>query len=76
MSDNEKTKSRHGHVQAERHPREETLDQELDDSFPASDPPQTTQPHLRVGGPHRAGARSQEESKVKQAKAKRAKARA
>jgi hypothetical protein len=29
-----------------------TLDQELDDSFPASDPPQSTQPS-KAGGPYR-----------------------
>jgi hypothetical protein len=63
-------------TEREKSEQDEALNQELDDSFPASDPPQTTQPHLRVGGPHRADARPQEESKVKQAKAKRAKARA
>jgi hypothetical protein len=33
--------------------QEKVLDQELDDSFPASDPPQSTQPGGRVGDPHR-----------------------
>jgi hypothetical protein len=30
-----------------------TLDSELEDSFPASDPPQSTQVHSHVGGPDR-----------------------
>lgn len=29
------------------------LEQELEDSFPASDPPQSTQPHRRTGSPAR-----------------------
>jgi hypothetical protein len=50
MSDDKaKTVPRH-----EEDPRDAALDQELDDSFPASDPPQTTQPYVKVGGPYRA----------------------
>lgn len=37
----------------DRSPQDQMLDLELEDSFPASDPPQTTQPHVHVGGPHR-----------------------
>lgn len=33
--------------------REEQLDLELDETFPASDPPALTQPATRPGGPER-----------------------
>ena len=36
-----------------RQSREEALDQQLEDTFPASDPLQITQPHEHVGGPYR-----------------------
>jgi hypothetical protein len=38
------------------------LDRELDDSFPASDPPQSTQPHSRIGGPVRASSENANKS--------------
>jgi hypothetical protein len=49
-----KTKTHHRAEDQPQHPRDVALDQELDDSFPASDPPQSTQPHVKSGGPHRA----------------------
>ena len=33
--------------------REKLLDRELEDSFPASDPPSSTQPTTEMGGPDR-----------------------
>ncbi|HEY5226646.1 MAG TPA: hypothetical protein VIJ06_07640 [Methylovirgula sp.] len=34
--------------------RDDELDRALRDSFPASDPPQMTQPNVKAGGPERA----------------------
>jgi hypothetical protein len=60
--------SRETHISHEKTPREtaaaarqpkhetvadEELNQELEDSFPASDPPQMTQPNRGAGGPAR-----------------------
>jgi hypothetical protein len=43
--------------------REEALDQQLEDSFPASDPPQMTQPHEHVGGPYRSAGETKNKPK-------------
>jgi hypothetical protein len=37
----------------EQTPADQDLDQALEDSFPASDPPQQTRPGAHVGGPYR-----------------------
>lgn len=37
----------------EQTPADQELDRELEDSFPASDPPQQTRPGAYVGGPYR-----------------------
>jgi hypothetical protein len=56
MSRHAKTKGSEQGVESEplreRNP-DSVLDDELEDSFPASDPPQSTQAHRRVGGPDR-----------------------
>jgi hypothetical protein len=36
--------------------RDDELEQALEDSFPASDPPQMTQPDVKPGGPQRSKA--------------------
>ncbi|TAL82826.1 MAG: hypothetical protein EPN75_01695 [Beijerinckiaceae bacterium] len=36
--------------------RDDDLDRALEDSFPASDPPQMTQPYVKAGGPRRSKA--------------------
>ncbi|MGO9006277.1 MAG: hypothetical protein ACLQIQ_04790 [Beijerinckiaceae bacterium] len=33
--------------------QEEELDRQLEDTFPASDPPQMTRPDVHIGGPRR-----------------------
>jgi len=33
--------------------QEDDLNRELEGTFPASDPPQSTQPNGHIGGPHR-----------------------
>ena len=43
--------------------QDEMLDLELEDSFPASDPPQTTQPYVKPGGPYRADKHVRDEGK-------------
>ena len=58
MSKRAKTKGSEQGIKSEplreRNP-DSTLDRELEDSFPASDPPQSTQLHNHVGGPDRQG---------------------
>jgi hypothetical protein len=43
--------------------QDELLDAELEDSFPASDPPQMTQLHTHIGSPHRPERKAKEKMK-------------
>jgi hypothetical protein len=50
MSRDEKAKPQVKPAKTGKQSQDEILEQELEDSFPASDPPQSTQPHPHVEG--------------------------
>jgi hypothetical protein len=50
MSRDEKTKPQVKPAETGKQSQDDILEQELKDSFPASDPPQSTQPHPHVEG--------------------------
>jgi hypothetical protein len=47
------TKEKATKTKEETHNEDELLNRELEDSFPASDPPSLTQPTIEMGGPDR-----------------------
>jgi hypothetical protein len=58
MSEKKPAKSQQKHSgddkRASAKARDDELNSTLEDSFPASDPPQMTQPNVKAGGPERA----------------------
>ncbi len=62
MRSNQTSKPQAKPVQ-DRERRDERLDQELDDSFPASDPPQSTQPHKHIDDVHRSSGKVKKASR-------------
>lgn len=50
MSRDEKAKPQVKSAETEKQSQDDILEQELEDSFPASDPPQSTQPHPHAEG--------------------------
>jgi hypothetical protein len=58
--------------QPPKQPHDAALDQELEDSFPASDPPQSTQPHVKTGGPRRAQGHAKDKAPTRERQRSRA----
>jgi hypothetical protein len=55
MTDKDKSDRAAKQERAEKDEKDEELELELEDSFPASDPPSTTQPNVTAGAPDHKG---------------------